>query len=96
MKNYIQKVVNDKGFEINPEALVTLDYVLTSYIEHLTQEALEVAQFHNTLSSKPVDKIYDSDLDLLLEFQSKRIIKETISHVLHIKNYGITENIGGK
>lgn len=84
MKKYIQQVVNDKGFEITPQALVTMNYVLTTYIEHVTQEALEVAQFHNTLSSKPVDKIYDTDLELLLEFQSKRISRETISHVLGV------------
>ena len=84
IKEYTQKVINDKGFEINPEALVTMEYIITSYIEHLTQDALEIAQFHNTLSTKHVNKIYDEDLEILLEFESSRIIKETMSHVLEV------------
>ena len=67
LQNYIQDVINAKGHEISPEALNMANNLVNGYIEKLTREALLIAQYHHTLSTKKVNKIYSEDIDLILK-----------------------------
>ena len=84
MKDYITRLMNEQGFDINPVATTMIEYLITSYTRNLTREALQVSSYRFGHSKTLNNKISDTDLEVMLELTSKSIEKRTMTEAMEV------------
>ena len=81
MREYIKTLIQEEGMTITPETLTIIEIIIERYTTNLALEALHCAQYHGTIWKQQPKEIYDDDLQLIIENNTRRI-RQTTHHQL--------------